>query len=196
MTLTARNADPTKPRGPEVPRRRLFVLTGLPGAGKTTRCRQLVEESRAAGLVVRGVVTVDEWDAEGVGRWLEDLRSGERVLLGRKTQPGETAVDAPSWTLEDSALDRCNQILSDACPADLLVIDEVGPVELLHRRGSLRGVSHALSGSYGVAVVVVRPWLVPRFRELFPDPSTEVVDVRDSGSLAEVIAAVAAGEPG
>jgi nucleoside-triphosphatase THEP1 len=195
MTVSAAGrGDPTKTREADAPRSRLVVLTGLPGAGKTTRCRQLVRDARDAGLVVRGVVTADACGTAGVERWLEDLRSGERVLLGRKAQPGETVAGSPLWMLEDSALERCNEILRDACPTDLLVIDEVGPVELLQRRGSLTGVCHALSGPYVAAVVVVRPWLVPRFRELLPDPSTEVVDVRDSGGLAELVASVAAGE--
>ncbi len=195
MTLGAWSSASLRARATAQPRGRLLIVTGEPGSGKSTRCRQVVRTAREAGLVVRGVVGVDKPVAGGVERWLEDLRNGERVLLGRMGTPEAIAAGAPRWTLEDAALDRCDAILRAACPADLLVIDEVGPVELIQRRGALAGVRRALSGQYVVAVVVVRPWLVPRFLELFPDPPAEVVDVLGTDVLARLVAVVTAREP-
>jgi nucleoside-triphosphatase THEP1 len=189
MTLGAWNNGPPRPRCEKTPRGRVLVLSGLPGSGKTTRCRELVREARGAGLVVRGVITVDEWAPAGVKRWMEDLRGGERTLLGRKAAAGETALGASRWSLDIEGLARCDAILKSACPADLLVIDEVGPVELLHQRGALAGVRSALQGPFDVAVVVVRPWLVPRFLQLFPDLPAEVVDVRAPGVMGKLLAA-------
>jgi nucleoside-triphosphatase THEP1 len=171
------------------------VLTGEPGTGKSTCCRQVVRAAREAGLVVRGVVAHDEPTGGGTRRRLEDLRSGERFLLARTAPPEATAAGAPRWTLDEAALDRCDAILAQACPADLLVIDEVGPVELVQRRGTLAGVRRALSGPYGVALVVVRPWLVARFGGQFPSPSPEVVDVREAGVLGRLLATVVVREP-
>jgi nucleoside-triphosphatase THEP1 len=155
----------------------------------------VVRAAREAGLVVRGVVTCDEPAVDGVRRWLEDLRSGERTLLGRTATLEAIAAGAPRWTLEDAALSRCDAILAAACPADLLVIDEVGPLELLQQRGAAAGVRRALSGPYDVALVVVRPLLVPRFLELHPGPAAEVVDVQDAGALGRLVAAVLVKEP-
>ena len=177
----------------ESPRGRLLVLTGEPGSGKSTRCRQVTEAAREAGLAVGGVVTLDEPIAGGTERRLQDVRTGERVLLGRTAPPEEIASGAPRWALDDAALEWCAAVLERACPADLLVIDEVGPVELVQRRGALPGVRCALCGPYGLAVVVVRPWLVSRFLELFPQPLAEVVDVRHAARLDEVVTSVAAG---
>ena len=193
MTPAARSSDPPRARGAERPYGRLVVLTGEPGSGKTHRCREVVTAARAAGVVVRGAVTVDERGDAGVERWLEDLRGGERMLLGRMASPQAIASGGPRWLLSEAALDWCNAFLSEACPADLLIVDEVGPVELIHKRGALAGVRCALAGPYGVAVVVVRPWLVPRFQELFPYPPAEVVDVGEADDLAETIVAAAAG---
>ena len=53
----------------------------------------------------------------------------------------------------------------------------------------------ALSGRYGAALVVVRPWLVERFAELFPAPRPEVVDVQESDALGRLLAAVVARGP-
>lgn len=193
MTPTA---DNHRARGRDAgPSGRLLVLTGEPGSGKSTCCRHVVRAAREAGLVVRGVVADDEPAGGATRRRLEDLRSGERFLLARAARPEAIAAGAPRWTLSDAALDRCDAILARACPADLLVIDEIGPVELVQRRGTLAGVRRALSGPYGVALVVVRPWLVPRFGEQFPSPAPEVVDVREAGALGRLLATVVEKEP-
>ncbi len=195
MTLDGETGETMESQGGGPPRGRLLVLTGEPGSGKSTHCRQLVRAARDAGLVVRGVVGIDEPVAGGVKRWLEDLRSGERILLGRMATPEAIAAGDARWLLDQAGLDRCDDILRAACPADLLVIDEVGPLELVQQHGTLAGVRHALSGPYGVALVVVRPWLVQRFRRLFPDSSAEIVDVLDTGAQGRLVAAVIVREP-
>lgn len=179
--------------GGAAPARRVLVVTGSPGEGKTTRCRRLVQEARGAGLMVRGVLTFDTPDGTSVVRWLEDLGSGERMVLGRKAPLGQTAVGAPRWSLDEAALARCEAILMGACPTDVLVIDEVGPVELLHQRGSLAGVVQALQGPYGVAIVVVRPWLVSRFLKIVPDGRATVLHARDDGAFDDPFADLATG---
>jgi nucleoside-triphosphatase THEP1 len=158
--------------------------------GKSTLCRQVAQAARESGLDVAGVVGIDRSGAGVVSRWQVDLRSGERILLGRMAPPGAVALGAPRWQLDEAALERCSGILTEACPADLLVIDEVGPLELEQGAGMLAGVRHALAGSYGVALVVVRPWLVARFTQLFPAPPPEVVDIRLPGALGRLSAAV------
>lgn len=196
VAIRARKGD-----GGAGPQGRLLVLTGDPGTGKSTLCRRVAQAGREAGLVIRGVVGVDGPDGVavdargGVRRWQEDLRSGERIPLGRMATPEEVAAGERRWQLDEAALERCSRILKQACPADLLVIDEVGPLELELGQGMLPGVRRALPGPYGVALVVVRPWLVERFKEAFPSPRSEIVDVREAGVLGRLTAAIVAREP-
>jgi nucleoside-triphosphatase len=189
MTLAAVARDGVGAPG-EDPRKRLIVVTGDPGTGKSTRCRQVARAAREAGRVVRGYVGTDEPDGGGVKRWLEDLQSGERALLGRMATPEAIAAGAPRWILESSTLARCSRVLEEACPADLLVIDEVGPLELVEERGAMEGVRQALAGDYDVALVVVRPWLVGRFLERFPGPRPEIVDAREANAYGRLARAV------
>jgi nucleoside-triphosphatase THEP1 len=170
----------------------VLVLTGTTGSGKSTCCRTLAQAARAAGLRVHGLTTTVEVADGGAERWVEDLNGGERRLLGRPTSPEAIAAGSPRWQLSDAALAWSDVILRAACPTDLLIIDEVGPVELLHRRGVLAGVEHAMTGPYRLAVVVVRPWLVPRFRQLFPTPPAELVDVVDTATLEARLAGLVA----
>jgi nucleoside-triphosphatase THEP1 len=177
------------------PHGRLLVVTGDSGSGKSTLCRQVARAAREAGLSAHGVAGSDQPGDGRVTRWQEDLRSGQRVLLGRMATPEAIAAGASRWDLDDAALDWCGRILTEACPADLLVIDEVGPLELEHGRGILKGARRALSGRYGVALVVVRPRLVGPFTELFASPPPKVIDVREVGVLGRLTAAILAREP-
>ena len=117
-------------------------------------------------------------------RWLVGLMA----LLTVST----VAAGEPRWRLRDEALSWADAALREACPTDLLIVDEVGPVELLHRRGTLPGLRLALAGPCELAVVVVRPWLVPRFLELFEPLSVEVVDVVQAETLRHRLDALAA----
>lgn len=178
---------------------RLVVLSGETGSGKTTCCRWLADEARRRGLTVGGLLSLpipaDRADAPAPAdeRLLEDLGSGERRPLARRVPPESRGPGDPLWRLSDETLAWGDAVLAGACPADVLIVDEVGPVELLHRRGWYDGLWQALAGRYRLAVVVVRPWLLPRFRELWREPIARVVDAAglDPGALADdLLAAV------
>lgn len=186
---------------------RLVVLSGKPGSGKTMGCRRLADEVRRRGLTVGGLLSLPTpagragAPAQPAERLLEDLGSGERRPLARRVPPESREPGDPLWRLSDETLAWGDAVLAGACPADVLIIDEVGPVELLHRRGWHDGLWRALAGRYRLAVVVVRPWLMPRFRELWREPIELVIDVAgiDPRALADdllaVVCAPAAGGP-
>jgi hypothetical protein len=126
---------------------------------------------------------------------VEDLSGGERRLLARYVSSETVAACEPRWRLSDETLAWGDAVLRRSCPTDLLIVDEVGPVELLHRRGWLAGLEVALRGPFTAAVVVVRPFLVPRFVHAWPDAAPGVVDVREPGArVLEDLVAVQARE--
>ena len=109
---------------------------------------------------------------------LVDLSSGQRRRLATLRNTSSSDVMTDRWSFDLETLQWGNQILENLPPdTDLLVIDELGPLEF--RRG--KGFSNAFSAidqrCYKVACVIVRPGLVEaaltRWSEAY------VVDVDD-----------------
>jgi hypothetical protein len=124
----------------------------------------------------------------GDERVVVDLASGKRVPFGFRlynnsageanlteeaitsdeltTRDRLTAADelTPGWRFAPGVFAWANRVLASACPCDLLVIDEVGPLELEGNRGWVQALAAVTSGRFGVALVVCRPQLVARLR--------------------------------
>lgn len=142
----------------------LHLLVAPRGAGKTTFCRLLAEEARAAGYQVAGLLSPAVFEG-GVktGILAQDLRTGEARMLARL----ETFAPVPPsfdlrlgcWLFDRAVLEWGNQLLAGELRCDLLVVDELGPLELVHGEGWVNALDALRRGCYRWAVAVVRPEL-------------------------------------
>jgi nucleoside-triphosphatase THEP1 len=82
-----------------------------------------------------------------------------------------------------------NEVLSRSLPCDLLIIDELGPLEVLGNRGWSNALSVLDAGDYAAALVVCRPGLLDRLQERIGKSKGETheVDLRNRDTLATVI---------
>lgn len=168
----------------------VHVVTGKRGAGKTTFCRVVVDEmqSHVAGLSVAGVLSPKIF-LRGKEAAIEavDVASGQRRRLATRRDEGDTS-DGPStvrWRFHSDALTWGDTVLRSATPCDLLVVDELGPLEFERGEGWIGGLRAVDSVAYGVAYVVVRSELVERARDRWP--GARVIHV-DNATAAEAVA--------
>jgi nucleoside-triphosphatase THEP1 len=91
---------------------------------------------------------------------LLDVRSGERLRLAESIAARETEISTQRWAFKTDAVNRGNQILQNAVPCDLLVIDELGPLEFNHGEGWVNGIKVVSSEDYKAAILVIRPSLI------------------------------------
>ena len=114
--------------------RRVLAVTGRPGVGKTTLVLSIAERAAALGCRVGGVVT-PEVRAAGGQRWgfkVRDLMTGsEHVLASIDSLGPRVGRYRLDLGAEGFLVDAINAARSSS---DLIVIDEIGPMEL-----SLRG---------------------------------------------------------
>ncbi len=192
MTDAAMGRDVARERSPEqvltqvaaLPpgARWLGILTGGRGAGKSTWCAVLAEAARARGLAVAGVLSRAVFADEGlppadrvkVRIDLVDLATGAAHVLATPGDP-ETEGHGMRWHFHDEAVAWGNQVLACVGGADLVIIDELGPLELTHGRGLTAGLALLDARGYSVGLVVVRPELVPQAQQRWPD--AEVITV-------------------
>ena len=148
---------------------KLALLTGGRGSGKTRWCEALARAGRDAGLVVAGLVSPPVLvGGEKTGIDLLDVASGERRRLAERARADLPGTEGLGWCFDPEALALGNALLARAGACDLLLVDELGPLEF--GRGSGLTAAFALLDSrrYRLAVVVVRPALVAAARARWP----------------------------
>lgn len=157
-----------------------ILVTGSRGSGKSRWCERLVEVARRRGWRVAGVLSPPVMDGDHkVGIDLLDLASGERQRLADVRRGAEGGTTTERWRFENATLAWGNDVLrraSESLP-QLLVVDELGPLELQRDAGLSAGIAAIDGLRQGLACVVVRPSLVDVALKRWPD--AVVVDVED-----------------
>lgn len=165
-----------------------IVLTGRPGVGKTTIFLSAVNEAKRKGYVVGGIVC-PEIREHGIRRGFKivDLLTGEEELLAHKElirsglRIGRYLVNPTAGVFGFKAILRALK------EADLIAIDEVGPMELrLHdlRSAIIKTLSQ---GRKPVFAVVHYRLSDPSILGLLGNAEKYVVTLENRGVLREKV---------
>ena len=106
-------------------------LTGLPGAGKTETVLRISAMLEEEDMVVGGMITEPVIErGERTGFYVQDLHSGEKKVFAHETidsrqKVGKYGVDL--MALEEVGVRAIQKAIEEA---DLIVIDEVGRMEV------------------------------------------------------------------
>jgi nucleoside-triphosphatase THEP1 len=156
---------------------RVVLVTGERGIGKTYLCQQVVELAgkkghRCAGVLSRAVLEGED----KVAITLVDVATNaERTLAVADDTPGE-----PRWgryRFIPDTLEWGSHLLCEATPCDLLIVDELGPLELVLGQGLVVALDVLHRGAFSLALVVVRLKLLDTLRKRFRCAETSVVEV-------------------
>lgn len=110
---------------------RIFLLTGRPGSGKTTIMLEVAERLKGRGFRIGGMVT-REVRREGtrIGFEVSNLATGERGVLARVGSGGGPRIGKYIVNLGDLEAVGVEAIRQALKEADVVFVDEVGPMEL------------------------------------------------------------------
>lgn len=162
-----------------------ILLTGASRSGKTTVCTKVIDLARAAGVTVGGIVTENAVTESGaVVQHVVDVRTGRRSLLATATaerarvvaryegveRPLHADEFAASWVFDEGGVAFGNAALvaTITTPCELLVVDQIGPLELRAGAGFDAAFDAVLRGRHEVALVVVHPLVLELAERRFP----------------------------
>jgi nucleoside-triphosphatase THEP1 len=137
----------------------LALLTGEIGCGKTTACQRALDLLRARGVRPSGLLTPPRLNATGVKIGIDalDVMTGEQRRLADYAPNGGTTVGNYSFDADTLAWVIARLRAAVAAGPDLLVVDEIGPLELV-RGGGLVALLEPLADPNDVphGLVIVR----------------------------------------
>jgi len=108
-----------------------YFLTGPPGVGKSTIVNRIVEEAERLGCRPGGIRAPEVRErGRRVGFLIVDVATGRQGWLARRGAPGPR-VGSYGVVVEDVLRVGVPALLWAIEHADLIVIDEIGPMELV-----------------------------------------------------------------
>jgi len=140
---------------------RIMIITGDIQIGKTTLCREVMEQAKRKGIDVAGLLSpaVFEEDKK-IGIDALNVRSEKSRRLAELRGENSRGLETRRWSFLPEAVEWGNQVLQDSVPCDLLIIDELGPIELEKEQGWVEGLKAIDSRKFLACLVVIRPHLV------------------------------------
>lgn len=164
---------------------RIVILTGKRGAGKSTICSKTVDLAQARGYTCGGIVTLRR-TAPGCAtdcRDVLDVRTGLSRQFTVHAEPelsvASSAVVQGRFRFDPQTLAWAEDVLAQAAPSHLLVVDELGPLEIIRGQGWQKAFEVLNRGGFRLALVVVRPELVDQAcLRLPPAPTTTLAVTR------------------
>jgi nucleoside-triphosphatase THEP1 len=196
------NASSRHEKEPASKQVRCALVTGAIGAGKSTVASRVVELARRQGLSVAGLWCPARVQAGAkAGIDAVALAGNERRPLALCNSPAlegvffrrNPAARTGRYTFVPGAFAWANRVLAAAvaCRPDLLVVDEIGPLELEQGEGLAPVIADLAAGRVPRALVIVRDRLVEtlRTRLCLPGASTFPVDAHTRETAPEHILA-------
>jgi nucleoside-triphosphatase THEP1 len=164
----------------------LFILSGPREIGKTTFLKMLIDQTRHLNIQTAGVLSpaLNE-NGQKIGIDLIELRTGNIKHLATLRQMESEGVLTDRWAFSKEVMDWGNQVLARSIPCQLLIVDELGPIELERGQGWQNGITALSSNQFQAAVVVIRPELIEKALALWPQAKCLVIKERNELELAK-----------
>lgn len=107
-------------------------------------------------------------DGQKIGILAEDLRSGEQRTLAYAAPHPQADLRLGKWYFDQQVLGWGNRVLENSSPCDLLIVDELGPLEFDAGDGLQTAFDIITAGNFRAGCVVIRLSLLAQARTRWP----------------------------
>jgi nucleoside-triphosphatase THEP1 len=163
------------------PGAQMGLLTGPVGVGKTTVAERVVGLARRQGLLCGGLLAPAMMDACGrkAGIWGVDIGAGERRMLARTDRDLVGPAVGP-YSFDEAALAWATGVVDGAIDTcDLLVVDEIGRLELERDLGLAPLLPRLAAGQAPRSLVLVRDYLLAKLQSRLESVEWRVFEVSE-----------------
>jgi nucleoside-triphosphatase THEP1 len=143
-------------------RLKIILVVGAKDSGKTTYLEHLVKRAEIRGLSVTGFLSKGDLNKETY--YLENLKTNEKLVLASKISWKASTIKRGDYYFSPDTIHDGNQLLKDSRGADLIVLDEFGPLEY-NGQGFREGFDFLLKGYSGIFCIAMRPSIYRRLKE-------------------------------
>ena len=167
----------TEVRKEQESKRKVFIVTGAVGEGKTAWLAKLEgllkeKELKAGGILALRIME----EGKVIGYDITDIRTGDRTPFLRHT--GDATVGVERFTMDPSGYRAGEKALDPHSnrSMNVVIVDEVGPLELRGEGWSemIRGLIHE---TRAILILAVRKNLAGEVTERFSISPAEIIDV-------------------
>ena len=166
------------------PMEQIILLTGPRGIGKTTACQDLAIAARSKGLSLGGVIAPACYDEEGhkIGSDIIALANDQRkhlAVIDRANPHGRTIG---SYRFDENVLAWAQeQVISDLrSPLDMVIIDEIGRLEMLQNKGFAAALDILSHADTRQALLVVRQSVLTWTQDHLRDVATTTIHMNEA----------------
>ena len=109
-----------------------YIITGRPGSGKSTLFMNIIKVLENEGFIVGGIKAPEVRGADGyrIGFKVIDLLDGEEAWLAKKNYPSPIRIGRYGVLEREAGRIIAKALQSALERADIIGVDEVGPMEL------------------------------------------------------------------
>lgn len=162
---------------------KIIILTGEIQSGKTSLCKEVSLKAKEAGVQLSGLISPAVFKkGEKTGIDVINLKNGEHRRLAVLRDGEQTGLETKRWSFINETLKWGNQILENAIPCELLMVDEFGPLEFDRGEGWVSGLKAVDSGEYLVALIVIRQSLIEKASARWNQNISRIIDLSDPQS--------------
>ena len=163
----------------------IWLVTGSPGVGKSTLVSKVILKLKSAGVIVGGCTTSEKRSGGArTGFEVRDLSSGRKGELASTASKIGPRVGRYRVNLEDLANIAGAGLEAASSSSELVVVDEVGPMELVSPEFR-RGVRMCIDSAKPILAVVherLEDDLLKELREKAAAVITLTVENRDEAA--------------